>query len=128
MKTLKFEEVNGRLFIYEDYEYIFPWDKSRKVIIAKGSRTNFASIPWWARWLISPADKDLIKAAAIHDGLVKEFKKQSFVYRDNSPYLPSWGEACDILIKTAAHEGAKKWKQFIVKRAVMAHGEMEGKA
>jgi len=127
MDNLKLELINGRLFVAEDFEYIFPWDSRRKVIVAKGSRTNFASIPWFARWLISPMDKDLMLAAAIHDGLVKEFGDQTYVYSEYHTYKPSWEEACDILVNVAKHEGAKKWKQYAVKKAVMAHGEIEGK-
>ena len=29
-------------------------DETRYVRVPEGMRTNFASIPWFARWLISP--------------------------------------------------------------------------
>lgn len=119
MNNLKLELINGRLFVADDYEYIFPWDKSRKIIVAKGTRTNFASIPKAFQWLISPMDKELLLAAAIHDALVGEFSKPS----DNIP----WGEACDIMIKVATLEGAKYWKRTLVYYAVMAHGKIKGK-
>ncbi len=115
---MNLELINGRLWLAEDYSYALPWDKSKSVLIKKGTRTNFASIPKAFQWLISPMDKELLLAAAIHDALVGEFSK---------PMETTWKEACDIMIKVAKIEGAKPWKLFIVKYAVMAHGKMKGK-
>lgn len=113
------ELINGRLWLAEDYTYTLPWDKSKSIFIKKGTRTNFASIPKVFQWLISPMDKELLLAAAIHDALVGEFSKPS----DSV----SWGEACDIMIKVATLEGAKLWKRTLVYYAVMAHGKIKGK-
>ena len=46
----------------------FQWVK-----IPKGTRTNFASVPKWAHWLIDPDAHDIALAALVHDCLVGEF-------------------------------------------------------
>lgn len=35
-----------------------------------GTVTDFATIPWWIRWLVNPADPQTAVPAFIHDGLL----------------------------------------------------------
>ena len=41
--------------------------------IPSGIRTNFASVPWTARWLVSPTTGSLVIPATIHDYITGEF-------------------------------------------------------
>lgn len=53
-----------------------PWElgfkgSGRWVIVEAGFDTDLASIPWWGRWLINPADPAIIRAAVLHDALLR---------------------------------------------------------
>lgn len=57
---------------------LFNWNAQvgrYNVLVPKHSFTNFASIPFFARWLISQTDHAIVIPAIIHDHLVNEFGK-----------------------------------------------------
>ena len=69
--------VSGGAFILEEaFKYHFPWKPAEYVVVPEGYKTNFASIPWAARWLVSPIDETILIAALIHDWLVQEFGEE----------------------------------------------------
>ena len=61
----------GLYTLVEPFTYQVGTENSGKAItVRKGFETDFASIPWFARWLISPSGLHA-KAALIHDGLYR---------------------------------------------------------
>jgi len=65
--------IKGNFYLLEEFRYYFPWKPDQYIVIPKGYRTNFASIPWYGRIFISPIDPDIVIAALVHDWLVQEF-------------------------------------------------------
>lgn len=57
----------------EDWLVYLDRKRTRYVIIPEGTRTNYASIPWWLRWLMSKVDPVLFLPSIVHDYLVQEF-------------------------------------------------------
>lgn len=64
------------------FDYAVPGTDYR-VSIPAGFSTNFASVPWYARWLISPVDPTLRVAALVHDYLVGEFTDPGVIIHDD---------------------------------------------
>ena len=93
------------------------------VDIPAGFATNFASIPWFARWLISPIDPTLLYAAIIHDYLVGEFNGvPGVLHSQNGIERVSWRQAAAILRSVMDEDGARTWKRQAVYWAVRAYG------
>ena len=112
--------------------YRLPLDHRQYVMIPEGYETNFASIPWFVRWLISPIDPDLVLAAIVHDWLVQEhgtraqFPPVLYVEDVTGEHVfierVDWSQAATIFRKIAKHEGASPLKRFAVYQAVRMHG------
>ena len=93
------------------------------VDIPAGFETNFASIPWFVRWLISPIDPTLLYAAAIHDYLVGEFNGvPGVLHSPDGIERVSWRQAAAILRSVMDADGARTWKRQAVYWAVRAYG------
>lgn len=93
------------------------------VDIPAGFATNFASIPWFVRWLISPIDSSLLHAAIIHDYLVGEFNGEPGVLHSSAGIeRVSWRQAAAILRSVMDADGARTWKRQAVYLAVRLHG------
>lgn len=131
--TLKYD-TEKRLFILEEaFFYQFPWTDSKHVEVPKGTKTNFASIPQIARWLVSPIDEHIVVAALIHDYLVNEFvvgdPKVNWVdargYKKE--YSPDWNEAIYIMKRIMEAEGQPTWKRMAVWAAVRIYGIVQRK-
>lgn len=43
-----------------------------QIVARRGYRTNFASIPWWARWLINPTGK--VRTAALFHDILYQYR------------------------------------------------------
>lgn len=110
------------------WAYDFPW-AAAGVVIRPGFITNFASIPWAARWVVSPIDPTICKAALVHDYLVGEStgRKGKVITGKGSSYDPNWHQAAEILRGIMAAEGASWWKRTLVYRAVRLYGVLAGK-
>lgn len=109
----------GEFEMKELWAYDFPWTAAG-VVIRPGFITNFASIPWAARWVVSPIDPTICKAALVHDYLVGESTgiKGRVVYTHGSSRTMNWHQAAEILRQIMAAEGASWWKRTLVYRAV----------
>lgn len=59
--------------LVDDWFVSLSANETALLIIPKGSKTNFASIPWFLRWLISPLDPVIAIPSIVHDYLVGEF-------------------------------------------------------
>lgn len=71
--------------------------------IHKGTSTNFASIPWFVRWVISPLDPVIALPAIVHDALVNEFGDGvvTIIYSNGSTQSVTnvdWKTAADTLL------------------------------
>lgn len=90
----------------------------RTVRVPAGYRSNFATIPWFARWLISPVDRVVIMAALAHDWLVREFGGPR-------PDM-TWAEAATVMRKImrayAGDSTTKTIKRHLIYWAVSAYG------
>lgn len=93
------------------------------VHLPAGFLTNFGTIPWFARWLISPIDPQLRTAAAVHDFLVGEFGPQGYItHEDGACEYVDWRKAAAILRSIMDADGAKTWKRQTVYWAVRLYG------
>lgn len=90
--------------------------------VPAGTRSNFASIPWYARWLISQTDEILVHAAILHDYLVGEF----------GPQIVSWkqaNEAMYVVMKAFSYRSGRwpRLKRHLVYEAVRFHAWLHRK-
>lgn len=87
-----FEVLNNVRFYYG------PDLPHQYVVIPKGFKTNFASLPFWARWYFTPQGK-YSDATVLHDAMVGEFDQTPApIQWDNDPnnsHTTSWNEAAD---------------------------------
>ena len=120
---------NGLFMLRERWTYHFPWNPSVWVEIPRGHITDFATIPWFARWLISETDKTILIPSLIHDYLVGQFPyEEPATIRQHRPgggyyyERPSWDKAAFILKHSMEAEGAPRWKRMIVHWAVRFYG------
>lgn len=60
----------------ESWKVYLVSDKTAFFIIPAGSKTNFGTIPWFFRWLVSPLDPVIAMPSIVHDYLVSEFGKE----------------------------------------------------
>jgi len=92
-------------------------------ILPARSKSNFGTVPWFARWLVSKADANFVIGFIIHDILCGEF---------NEP-MTSWREANRALyvVNKAFTYKLGRWARFkrhLVYRAVQLNGWMQNKA
>jgi hypothetical protein len=58
-------------------------DDGTWLVVPKGSRSNFASVPWFFRWIISSTDPVIVLPAIVHDYLVGEWQNYPpLLYRE----------------------------------------------
>lgn len=98
-------------------------------IVPEGSVTNFASIPWWLRWLLSPVDPVVVIPAIAHDYLVAEM---DFIITNNATGQVSkrsdvtipWHESARLFL--AYRKNYSRWwprcKLVIVYLAICIYG------
>jgi len=84
--------------------------------------TNFASIPWPFRYLLDHDDKEVIRAATMHDMLVGEFGPKRMVFHQNTGAVRelTWKEAAVWFREALRHDGVDKLRRRLFYRAVMA--------
>lgn len=96
------------------------------ICVPVGTRSNFGSIPWYARWLISPTDPGLMIPAIVHDYETGEFNDATTDWRTAAKRLRAIMKHC------AQYDPARAWwrrlKRHLVYRAVMLHGILHGRA
>lgn len=127
---------DGTFRLAHEWRYNIPGSMDY-VLLPEGMRTNFATIPAVARWLISPIDPDIVIAALVHDWLVGEFLegymgKSACIFEQGSGvfvtrYKPSWSMSAKIMRWIMKAEGAPWWKRTAVYLAVRAHGIIQRK-
>lgn len=59
-------------FVLEN-DYAVAIDTDRMLLIPRCSVSNFASIPWYLRWVLSPTDPVYVVPSIAHDHLVQEW-------------------------------------------------------
>lgn len=128
----------GFFRLTESFVYYLPWDRDQFVIVPVGYRTNFASVPWFARWLVSPIDPHIRIPALVHDWLVFEFGIPQDI-EDRTPFLfkvtagvvrrrvLSWRDSAWILKTMMKHTDAPRWKRFVVYAGVRIYGWATGR-
>jgi len=101
----------------------------RYIAVPRGVKTNFASIPWFGRWLVSAVDPTLAEPAIVHDYLVGEFTDQTgwqpLIHNPDGSVEDSdidWRQAAAILRWMMEDRGAKRWKRQAVYWAVRVAG------
>lgn len=125
----------GKIILADSFQYRFPWKTDEYVVVPMGYRTNFASIPWIARWLISPIDRHIMIAAIVHDWLTLEFRVRPagyypMIFTDKngleqvSDVHVSWDQAATIMKKIMHFEGAGRLKRMSVYLAIRLWGVM----
>jgi len=129
---------DGEFVLADNFKFRFPWDESQFVLIPKGYRTNFASIPGPLRAFISPIDPDIVTASVVHDWLVQEFGERQntmhpCIYSDADGLKKvidtriDWNQAATIMRKIMKHEKASRFKRALVYNSVRLHGKLQGK-
>ena len=66
---------NGSYILLEELIY---QGRDEIFIVPKGMITDLASVPRFLRWLVGPADRNIIKAALVHDFLWAESRAGRF--------------------------------------------------
>ena len=120
--------------IYPDYVVLDePFDvtylkdgRVSSVCIPEGVRSDFASIPWYVRWLISRTDREILIASIIHDYQVGQFSGEPVEkWRDAAQFLK------EVMEFFADPKGVSWWsrlKRHLVYRGVMLNGILKRKA
>lgn len=133
---------DGLFWLDQSFVYRMPWDRSQYVVIPLGYATNFASVPWIARIIVSPIDPDIVIASLIHDFLVGEFHNTSgirvipvifleFESKENDynrRKTVNWDGAAWYMREIMKHEGAPRWKRFVVYSGVRLYGWLSGRS
>ncbi len=103
--------------------------------IHKGTSTNYASIPWYIRWLISPIDPVLALTSVVHDALVNEFGDSKYSLKfvnsvDGEAYNGevSWKMAADSMLSIMnVKKGTLDYfKSRAIYSAIRLHGYIKG--
>ena len=64
-------DMQGGFRLRKEYRYTF--ENGNYIVVPAGYKTNFASIPAFARMFLSPIDPDLVIASIVHDWVIGEF-------------------------------------------------------
>ncbi len=95
--------------VYEPFDYHVGTEDSDIIIkVPKGFVTDLASIPWFARWLISKVGRSA-QAGVLHDWC---YFKQLFPRK----------QCDDIFIEAMEVLGVPKWKRVAMHRSVRLFG------
>ena len=80
-----FSEFNGfELLVGIDYQLTSPlvWEVGRKgsglTVTVPDGYVFESSVPWYARWILSPHDRRFLSAAAVHDWLLENGHPKAF--------------------------------------------------
>ena len=129
---IDFTLKKGRFYLKRELTYRLPWDHHQYVRIPERYETNFASIPWFLRWVVNPIDPHLVMAAVVHDWLVQEHGTRAqfppVLYVEDitgeNVFIErvDWSQAATIFRKIAKYEGASPLKRFAVYQAVRLNG------
>ena len=124
---LAYDPETKTFVLMERYCYNFHWVKKHKksVTLPRGMVTDFASIPWFGRWLISPVDKSIVISALVHDYLVGFSNSYILLERDDGTseeYHPGWVESLKIMIRIMEEQKSAKWKRIVVYTALRLYG------
>lgn len=88
----------------------------RYIEIPKGFRTDFASIPWFARWFVTPLEQPQYRAAALHDVLYRAPKLRA------EHYGMSRKECDEIFLDAMLADGTPRFKAAMMWFAVRIGG------
>ena|ERR1700747_1709193 len=128
---------DGEFCLHEDLMYRLGYDNDTKtfryIIIPKGYRTNFATMPGIARLFISPIDPEIVHGALVHDFLVGEWGTvpgypkaitiDNGTGKQNLKYDPvDWKQAVATLRKIMTEDKAPGWKSNSVYLFVRLYG------
>lgn len=109
-----------------DVEYV----KNGRVLalrVPAGVRSDFGSVPWFVRWLISRTDRELMIASIVHDYLCGQYNRP--------PAGWDWRDAAEMMVALMEFHKRRKgvawWsrlKRHLCYRGVMLNGIIHGKA
>lgn len=103
--------------IIRDFEFYSGDNPTKNVIkIKAGEKTDFASIPWFARWLIPKSGK-YNQAAVVHDKMCRDFK-----YDRCKPFYATHKQRCDIFLEAMVVLDVPIWKRKLMYAAVYISG------
>lgn len=83
-------------------------DTTHEIVIPKYFVTDLGTIPWWARWLINPADPQCAKAWILHDYVLETYGPERQI------------ESSGILYEALKALKIPKWKRKVQWLAVVA--------
>lgn len=93
-------------------------DSNEAIRVPVGFRTDFASIPRWAWWLIGHPAGEYAQAAVLHDWLYSENADEQ-----TPDYKPRTRKECDdIFLEAMAVLDVAWWKRSLMHRAVRWQG------
>lgn len=129
-------QPDGTFKLTADFIWHLPWRRGVFVHLPAGTVTNFASVPWWARWLYHPNDPRIGVPAMIHDWLVEEFTINRLDYEYPKPTLYygvsdpkelgpdsiDWEDAAGIFRKAMEYYGMPRLRRQIAYLAVRGWG------
>ncbi len=77
------------------------------IMVPKGFKTDYASIPKWLQWLISPIEKYVWRASILHDYLYSNKKYNSRRFCDNIFIYAMKCDGCDIVTRNIRWIGVR---------------------
>jgi len=96
------------------------------VTVPAGTYSNFGSVPWYVRWLISPVDPTLMIAAILHDYECGEHGQPTTDWRTAAKHMRA------VMKYFNRYDPAPSWcrraKRHLVYRGVMLNGLIKGRA
>lgn len=98
----------------------------KAVTVPAGTYSNFGSVPWYVRWLISSIDPALMVAAILHDYECGEHGQPTTDWRKAAKHMRAVMKYFD------RYDPAPSWwrraKRHLVYRGVMLNGLIKGRA
>lgn len=103
-----YDEYKNKCLFELDQSYFFVLSNGEGIVVPKRYRTDFATVPQWARSVINVLDKHY-QACILHDWLYdNQYKSRKF--------------ADDEFLKAMKKHGVKKWKRNLMWFAVRVGG------
>lgn len=129
---------DDEFYLARDFYYVFEQTDAfyEYIKVPQGFATDFATIHWTFRWLISPIDKHLVSAAIVHDYLVQSEEKgfgKPIIIRvsldtgKRSEEVVTWEKASAIMRTIMKEQKAPVWKRQVVYLATRVWGILKGK-
>lgn len=117
----------GGIRLVRRFEVIFGDNLDRYMVtVPSGTYSNFGSVPWYVRWLVSSIDPALMIAAILHDYECGEHGQPTTDWRTAAKHMRAVMKHFDRYDPTPSWW--RRAKRHLVYRGVMFNGLVKGRA